>query len=288
MVEEDLLDRPVAGAQRFEDADHAQALEHQDDQAGDQVNDGKDGHDGEQDALVGILYVQPVEDVGIDLADGLRFPELGKIGPGKNGIARRIHLFIVVEKYFIAADLVFAPAIQPPDQPQVADGEGLVVFLDAGLVNPHDRELVGAHGAIGADEIDQHAVVQLEAELLGRIGGHNDLARIAAVGEADPAALLHEGMHMGGVVLNIQAFEQHAFHVFSGFQDRVFGGERVGGLYARHLPDVAQQGHVGLYRSLLGNGCFHRLARTYAHMPPKAEHLAADGFLEAVNEGKRD
>src|SRR5215469_14838060 len=64
-VQKDDLYRCVEGPKGFEDTDHVRALEHEDDETGDQIEDRDDRHDDDDDGDRFILQLQPVEDIGI-------------------------------------------------------------------------------------------------------------------------------------------------------------------------------------------------------------------------------
>jgi hypothetical protein len=45
---------------------------------------------------------------------------------------------VVAGEDLIAADLVILPAVEPLDEPEVADGDGFVIVFDAGLEKAGD------------------------------------------------------------------------------------------------------------------------------------------------------
>ena len=135
----------VGGSQCFQDANHVDALEHDDEQAG---NDGESSychHQNEYHHDIHVEHVEPCEDMGCDVADAEcathssdavgcvvhLLDELGNDG---------INLSEIPHFYFESGGLVFLPSVELADGANIGEAHHLVVFCKVGFVDSLDDE----------------------------------------------------------------------------------------------------------------------------------------------------
>ena len=131
VVQEYFPDAPVRTAHGLEDADHARALEDEDEQGRDHVDDADYEHQRQDDHFVDVLQAEPFKDLGKLFAYGLCI-QIGREHFAIDVVGNHLQIAEVVHKNLKTAHLIGFPALQLPDFADIHQGKLLVVFFQSG------------------------------------------------------------------------------------------------------------------------------------------------------------
>ena len=174
--DEDAAHGGIAGAEGFEEADGAAFLENHDEERGDDGDSTDDAHNDEYESDVAVEKVEPGEEGGVGVADGVG-GEVVAVVVGEyleDGFLHLVQLAEIVDQQLVATDLVAVPVVEFLDLPDVADDIELVDFGEVGVVDAGDEEGAGAV-ALVLPEIGAQFVAHFEAKLACYGAGDEDV-----------------------------------------------------------------------------------------------------------------
>ena len=217
-VEENPPQRAVAHPQRLEQANHPRPLQHQNQQRRGHVEESHHKHDAHYDGGVDVVGRQPVENVGIELAqrrDGEVLRLIAVVVEQAEGHPPRevVRVGEVVRTQLVARDLVLLPVGQPLHVAQVGEGQQGVGLVHARRVEARDAEAVaaGAHAA-PLDEEHLDLVTHVELQTARHQLGEQHILRPQRVAHAGQLPAAQAAAQKRPVVARVDPLEQHPLH----------------------------------------------------------------------------
>jgi hypothetical protein len=131
------------------------------------------------------------------------------------------------------------------------------------------------------NEVEQGGATHFKAQLIGYLLGDNDVLASRRIGKLQKLAGHHILAHGAGAVLFRHAFEHHAQHLISGFNDGRFAGK---GLYGGYLGVAGQ---LAAQLGLGDGGYLQRIVGVVARelqMRTEREYLVLNLLPEAMQD----
>ena len=155
---ENLADTPCRHSHCFEDADSGSLFQNNDEKGGDEGDDADEDGDAQQHHHVGVEQVGPLEDGGIEFADGFSLEFIADAVVDER--AHFVDFVIVTDEDFDAAHVVAVPSVEFLHVAQVGEDKLAVVFRHSRLVQPVEAK-AALHRRV-LHEIGVHLVANLQ------------------------------------------------------------------------------------------------------------------------------
>lgn len=188
---------------------------------------------------------------------------------------------VIVNREFDAADLVFVPAVEAADLPDVGGYEEFVVVGEACFIDAGDAETAGTDVVLY--EIGEEGVVGVQVKQVGEVFGEEYVGGSLAGVKSGECAFFEVVAEECPVVVGVNAFEEDALKVGVGFQYAQFCGEGFRPTDAGESAQAVQEGGTYGY----GNGFVGRVAVEigYLDVGAEADDFVAHFFFEAGEDG---